>query len=70
MSPIQAKAQVFLTAFDALSRIEQNAILSGLLHNIRIREDLIDLAIAETRDRQSSRPFKNFMKELRKEQNN
>jgi len=70
MTPINAKAEIFLTAFNALSKIEQNVVVAKLLHNARIREDIIDLAIAETRNRQSSRPFRNLLKELRKEQRN
>ena len=67
MTTIQAKAEIFLTAFQSLPRPEQNAILSGLLHNTSLRKDIIDLAIAETRNRQSSRPFRSFLKELRKQ---
>lgn len=66
MTTIQAKAEIFLTAFSAMPKSEQNAILFGLIHNNRIREDIIDLAIAETRACQSSRPFRNFLTELRK----
>ncbi len=68
MTAIQAKAEVFLTAFGALPRSEQSAILFGLMHNARLREDIIDLAVAETRNRQPSRPLKSFLTELRKEQ--
>ncbi|MFH1245815.1 MAG: hypothetical protein V1662_04945 [Candidatus Omnitrophota bacterium] len=67
MTVIQAKAEVFLTAFNAMPKPEQNAILFGLIHNARLREDIIDLTIAETRNCQSSRPLKNFLAELRKE---
>ena len=66
MTVIQAKAEVFLTAFRALAKIEQNAILAGLIHNSSLREDIIDLAIAETRSRETSRSLKTFLNELRK----
>ena len=69
MTTIQAKAEVFLTAFGALAKSEQNAILFGLIHNASLREDIIDLTIAETRNCQSSRPLKIFLTELRKEKN-
>ena len=46
MTTIQAKAEVFLTAFGALAKSEQNAILFGLIHNASLREDIIDLTIA------------------------
>ena len=67
MTATKAKAEVFLTAFRALPKGEQNAVLFGLVSNSRMREDLIDLAIAETRNRQASRPFRKFLSELRKE---
>jgi hypothetical protein len=69
MTAVQAKAEVFLTAFNALPKAEQNAVLFGLIHNARLREDIIDLTIAETRNCQSSRPLKIFLTELRKEKN-
>ncbi|MCX5695957.1 MAG: hypothetical protein NTW18_04795 [Candidatus Omnitrophica bacterium] len=69
MTAVQAKAEVFLTAFGALPRAEQNAVLFGLIHNARLREDIIDLTIAETRNCQSSRPLKIFLTGLRKEKN-
>ena len=66
MTVIQAKAEIFLTAFRALPKAEQNAILAGLIHNARLREDIIDLAIAETRSHETSHSLKNFLNELRK----
>ncbi|MDO9573170.1 MAG: hypothetical protein Q7J37_04750 [Candidatus Omnitrophota bacterium] len=69
MTATQAKAEVFLTAFSALPKAEQNAVLFGLIHNAHLREDIIDLTIAETRNCQSSRPLKIFLTELRKEKN-
>ena len=66
MTVTQAKAEVFLTAFRALAKIEQNAILVGLIHNSHLREDIIDLAIAETRSRETSRSVKTYLNELRK----
>lgn len=67
MTSVQAKAEVFLTAFRALPKTEQNAIIFGLVHNPRLRADIIDLAIAETKIHERSRPFKSVLKEVRKQ---
>lgn len=66
MTVTQAKAEVFLTAFRALSKPEQSAILAGLIHNSHLREDIIDLAIAETRSNEDSRSLKSFLQEIHK----
>ena len=42
-------AEVFLTAFRTLKRTEQDAFFGEMLKDRRLREDLIDIAIAEER---------------------
>ncbi len=56
-------AEVFLTAFRAMPKKEQNLFLMEIIKDSRLREDLIDIAIAENRDRDRGRPFKEFLKE-------
>jgi len=58
-----ATAEVFLTAFKTLARKEQDIFLSAILKDKRLREDLIDIAIAESRSRDKSRPFRDLLKE-------
>lgn len=58
-----ATAEVFLTAFRTLSRKEQDIFLSAILRDKRLREDLIDIAIAESRVKDKSRPFRDFLEE-------
>ena len=57
-----ATAEVFLTAFRTLTRKEQDIFLSAILKDKRLREDLIDIATAESRARDKSRPFRDFLK--------
>ncbi len=57
-----ATAEVFLTAFKTLSRKEQDIFLSKVVKDRKLREDLIDIAIAEGRSRDKSRPFRAFLK--------
>ena len=58
-----ATAEVFLAAFKALPRKEQDIFLSSILKDKKLREDLIDIAIAESRIKGQSRPFRDFLKE-------
>lgn len=58
-----ATAEVFLTAFRTMARKEQDIFLSEMLKDNRLREDLIDIAIAESRAKDKSRSFREFLKE-------
>jgi hypothetical protein len=57
-----AAAEVFLAAFKTLPRKEQDIFLSEMLKDSRLREDLIDIAIAESRTKDKGRPFREFLK--------
>lgn len=72
MTVQQATAEVFLTAFKALSRREQEVILSRVAEDRKLRrllEDITDrLVIKEERDK-PSRPLREYIKDReRKEQ--
>lgn len=58
-----ATAEIFLTAFKTLPKKEQNVFLAEMLKDRRLREDLIDIAIAESRVKSKGRRFRNFLKE-------
>jgi hypothetical protein len=42
---------------------EQNVFLMEIIKDSNLREDLIDIAIAESRAKDKSRPFRDFLKE-------
>lgn len=63
MSTKGATAEVFLTAFKTMAKKEQDIFLSKILKDKNLREDLIDIAIAESRVKDKSRPFRDFLKE-------
>ena len=65
MTPAKAMTEVFATAFKTLPHSEQESFLSKLIENKRFREDLIDLAIAETRKREGTRPFHKVVAEIK-----
>lgn len=58
-----ATAEVFLTAFKTLAKKEQDIFLSEILKDKKLREDLIDISIAESRSKDKGRPFRDFLKE-------
>jgi hypothetical protein len=66
MTPAEATAEVFLTAFLSLPHQEQDTFLAKLLKNKRLREDVIDLAISEKRRHEKTRPFEKVVASIRK----
>jgi len=65
MTPAEARAEVFLSAFFTLPHADQETFLSKLLKNKRLREDLIDLAIAEKRKTEKTKPFRRVVEGLK-----
>jgi hypothetical protein len=57
-----ATVEVFLTAFKTLPRKEQNIFLSEVMKDKKLREDLIDIAIAESRAGSKSISLRDFLK--------
>ncbi len=57
-----ATAEVFLTAFKTLTKKEQNIFLSEVLKDKKLREDMFDIALAESRSKDKSRSFRAFLK--------
>ena len=56
-------AEVFLTAFKTMPKKEQNIFLSKIVKDSRLREDIIDIAIAENRAKDKGRSFREFLKD-------
>ena len=57
-----ATAEVFLTAFKTLPRKEQDIFLTEVMKDKKLREDIIDIAIAGNRTKDKSRSFRDFLK--------
>lgn len=72
MTAQQATAEVFLTAFKALSRQEQEVILSRVAEDRKLRrllEDITDRLVIQEERGKPSRPLREYIKEReRKEQ--
>jgi hypothetical protein len=57
MKAQEMTAEVFLTAFKTLPKKEQDMFFIQMFQDRGLREDLIDIAIAEGRSRDKARPF-------------
>ena len=66
MSATEATAEVFWTAFRALSKKEREAVLEKLLRDREFREDLIDIVILEQRRKEPSRSLDEYLADRRK----
>ena len=66
MTTRQATAEVFLTAFKALPKQEQSAFLFTIVKDHSFREDIMDLAIAVTRNTEKCKKLRTFVKHLKK----
>lgn len=65
MTPIEARAEVFWTAFKTLPRKEQNLVLARLASDRSLRRDLMDISIAMERMNEPTRPLSEVLEEIR-----
>jgi hypothetical protein len=61
MNAAQATAEVFWTAFQALSKSEREAFLEKLFNDHALKEDLIDLTLLEQRAEEPSRSLTDYL---------
>ena len=66
MTKVQATAEVFWTAFRAMSAQERNSFLERLISDKRLREDLLDAALIEERRQEPRRPLEEILAGRRK----
>jgi hypothetical protein len=57
MTGAEATAEVFWTAFMAMSGDERRAFLERLVSDPRLREDLLDAALVEERKHEPTKPL-------------
>ena len=60
MTATQATAEVFWTAFRALSKKEREAVVERLLRDREFMEDLLDIVILEQRQNEPSRSLDEY----------
>lgn len=66
MTKTEATAEVFWTAFKGLPRKEQQAVLQRVLRDKELRQDLMDLAVIQSRQAESARPLWDYVKDSRR----
>ena len=65
MSATEATAEVFVTAFKALKPREREAVLTKLVADTKLAEDLADTLALEARRHQPRQPLRGVLKELK-----
>jgi len=63
VSKINSRAEVFLMALNSLSKAEREAVISHLLEDPQLREDILDIALIQQRKSEPSRPFREYLAE-------
>jgi len=59
----EAKAEVFWLAFKGLPKKEQQLVVQKLLQDKEFLEDLLDIALIESRRSEPSRPLEEYLTE-------
>lgn len=66
MKAVESRAEVYLMALQSLSKAEKEAVIARLLEDTKLREDILDLALIQQRQGESSRPFTDYLAERKK----
>jgi len=61
MKAVESRAEVYLMALQSLSEVEREAVITRLLEAPQLREDILDLAAIQQRQREPSRPFRDYL---------
>jgi len=59
----QSRAEIYLMALESLSKAEKKAVITRLLEDESLREDILDTALIQQRQGKSSRPFSEYLVE-------
>ena len=65
MSAIEATAEVFVTAFKSLKPRQREAVLTRMLTDVELSEDIADMVALEARRHQPRQSFRQALKELK-----
>jgi hypothetical protein len=58
---VESRAEVYLMAIQSLSKPERDTVIARLLEDPELREDILDLAIMQQRQKEPSRPFREYL---------
>lgn len=66
MRAIESRAEIYIMALQSLSKAEREAVIARLLEDPGLREDILDLITIYQRQGEPSRPFREYLTEIRK----
>ena len=66
MKAVESRAEIYLMALQSLSKAEKEAVIVRLLEDPELREDILDLITIYQRQGEPSRPFREYLAEIRK----
>ena len=61
MKTAQSRAEIYLMALESLSKAEKKAVITRLLEDESLREDILDIALIQQRQGEPSRPFREYL---------
>jgi len=61
MKAVESRAEVYLMALQSLSKAEKEAVISRLLEDPNLGEDILDLAVIQQRQREPARPLRDYL---------
>ena len=66
MKAVESRAEIYLMALQSLSKAEREVVIARLLEDQNLREDIFDLITIYQRQGERSRPFREYLAEIRK----
>jgi hypothetical protein len=57
----QSKAEIYLMALNSLSKAERKVVITRLLEDESLREDILDIALIRQRQGEPSRPLREYL---------
>jgi hypothetical protein len=57
MKVAESKAEIFIMALESLSNTEKKAVITHILEDETLREDILDLALMRERRKETPIPF-------------
>ena len=62
----ESRVEVDLMALQSLSKAEKETVIARLLEDTDLREDILDLVLIQQRQREPSRPFRDYLTDRKK----
>lgn len=66
MKAVESRTEIYLMALQSLSKTEREAVITRLLEDPDLREDILDLITIHQRQGELSRPFREYLAEIKK----